>query len=110
MGVIIVKLSDDVEEKLRELAYRKYGRNKDSLAKVIEESIKSYYNSQYAQYRNRKKVFKVILGNKVIFKSEDLNDIKKFLEEKRIPIRNVLITIEPEKREYRVVRSELRAR
>ena len=102
MGVITVKLKDDVEKKLRELAYRKYGGGKGSMAKVIEEAIKSYYHSQYDRYMKSKKVFKVILDGKVIFKSNNLDEIKKFLETKGIPIRNVLITTEPNKKDYRV--------
>ncbi len=102
MGVITVKLSDDAERKLRELAYRKYKGGRGSLARVIEEAIKNYYNSHIPKYKGSKKVFRVIFNEKVIFESNNLDEIKGFLDKEGIAIRDVLITLTPEKKEYKI--------
>jgi len=40
LGIITVKISDDVEKKLRVFAYKVFGARRGSLSRAIEEAVK----------------------------------------------------------------------
>ncbi|MGQ4892503.1 MAG: hypothetical protein ACP6IP_08450 [Candidatus Njordarchaeia archaeon] len=98
MGVITIKLRDDVEKKLREIAYLKYGGVKGSLSKVIEDGL----NKLFEEYQESERIYKVLKDGKILFSSSNLDHIKSFLEMSNLSIRDVVIVTEPSKTKYRV--------
>ena len=61
MPTLSTKISKDCDNKLRELAYRKYGGKKCSISKIIEEAIEKLYGEFYASnesydYKPNKKI------------------------------------------------------
>ena len=87
MGIITVKIRDDVEKKLRKLALSRYGGVKGSLSRVIEEGIMKLE----VEYKESKRIFKVMKGNKILFASRDLDEVAKFLRENNLTTRDILI-------------------
>ena len=98
MGIITVKLRDDVEKLLRELAYSKYGGAKGSLSRVIEEGILKLAGKKRVSSRR----FRVLKDGKVIFEAKDLDEVKKFLDHEKLSLRDVTIISVPVKVEYRI--------
>jgi len=45
MGIILVKISDETEKKLREAAIMRFGAKKGSLSKAVEEAINMWIDS-----------------------------------------------------------------
>ncbi len=48
MPTLSTKISKNCDDKLRELAYLKYGGRKGSIAKVIEEAVEKLYGEFHA--------------------------------------------------------------
>lgn len=98
MGVITIKLSDYVEKLLREAAFEKYGGVKGSLSRIIEEALLEWLSKRKESAR----IYRVMLGGKVLIESRDLGEISSFLREKNIDVRRVRIITIPVKTRYRI--------
>jgi len=98
MGIITVKLSDDIERLLREEAFRRFGGKRGGISRIVEEAIIAWLGKSKESVR----VYRIIIDGKIAFESSDLDDIARFLRERNLTPRDVRILILPRKREYRV--------
>ena len=54
MGLMLIKLSDDVERRFREAAIRVFGAKKGSLSRAVEEAIKMWLKTVESEQDVRK--------------------------------------------------------
>lgn len=54
MGVILIKLSDDIEKRFRETAIKVFGAKKGSLSRAVEEAIKTWLKTVESEQDVRK--------------------------------------------------------
>jgi len=98
MGVVTVKLSDDVERLLREEAFRRFGGRRGGISRIVEEALIALLGKSKESVR----VYRVIIDGEIAFESSDLDDIAEFLRERNLSPRDVRILILPRRKEYRV--------
>jgi len=98
LGVITIKIKDHIEKLLREEALRKYGGKKGSLSLIIEEALLAWLKGS----KKGARFYQIIKNDKIIFQSDDLDEISKFLNENEIKPNEVIIKIKPSKKEYRI--------
>lgn len=54
MGLMLIRLSDDVERRFREAAIRVFGAKKGSLSRAVEEAIKMWLKTVESEQNVRK--------------------------------------------------------
>ena len=54
MGVLLIKLSDNVEKRFREAAIRVFGAKKGSLSRAVEEAVKMWLKTVESEQDIRK--------------------------------------------------------
>ena len=98
MGVITVKLSDDLEKLLRDEAFKRFKGKKGSISKIVEEALKAWLVKKKISTR----IYQIWINDELAFESEDLDEISKFLKEKKLSLKDVRIIMKKSKSEYRI--------
>jgi len=98
MGIITIKISDHVERLLREAAFKKYGGKRGAISRIIEEALLNWL----AKEKSSTRTYRVLLNNKIVLETNDLDDVAKFLKENNLSPRDVRIIIIPRKKEYKI--------
>ena len=94
MGIITVKISDEVEKALRRKAARLYGAKKGSLSRAVEEALKSWISPE--ELKKKEVIYKAYRGEELVAEASTLEELAAKLRRTGEPIRGLRIVREPE--------------
>lgn len=97
MGVITLKIDDDLEIRLRQKAGKTRGAGRGSLSASVEEALKLWLKTgtERSTLRQEERVFTAIKNRKRIAKASSLDDLSKQLAKLGIDSRDVVIESNP---------------
>lgn len=88
MGTLTIVLSDEIEEKLRDVVSKLYGSSKGALSKVVEDALRNYL---FSLESGQKRTFRAYKRDRLVGEAESLDELAALLKEKKIDVRGLKI-------------------